>query len=137
MAERGRTGVYRLRHALCGGRAIQADIGNDAGQVFSGFRRPATRILRAEHLPDPLAYLLVGKELASIQLFEAFPHLLPKPRVMVQVLLHKLLNIGIRTGAILGRGAVNLRLNLGREMNFRRLQGKDLRGLCQACRCEA
>lgn len=61
------------------------------------------------------------KELASIQLFEALLHLLPKPGVMVQVLLHKLLNIGIRTAAMFCRGALNLRLNLGCEMDFHRL----------------
>ena len=47
--------------------------------------------------------------------------LLPKPGVTVEVLLHKLLNIGIRTAAMLGRGALNLRLNLGCEMDLHRL----------------
>lgn len=60
----------------------------------------------------------MGKEFASIQLFEPLPHLLPKPGVMVQVLLHKLLNVGIRTAAMLRRDALDLRLNLGREMDF-------------------
>ena len=60
----------------------------------------------------------MGKELASTQLFEALLHLLPKPGVTVEVLLHKLLNIGIRTAAMLGRGALNLRLILGCEMDL-------------------
>ena len=77
-----------------------------------------TCILRAEHLLHSRAHFLVGKELASIHLFEALLHLLPKPGVTVEVLLHKLLNIGIRTAAMLGRGALNLRLILGCEMDF-------------------
>ena len=91
----------------------------DKSSADSGDQR--TCILRAEHLLHSRSYFLVGKELASIQLFDALLDLLPKPGVMVQVLLHKLLNIVIRTAAMLGRGTLNLRLNLGCEMDFHRL----------------
>ena len=63
----------------------------------------------------------MGKELASVQLLEPLLHLLPKPGIMVEVLLHKLLNIGIRAAAMLGRGLLNLRFYLRCEMDFHRV----------------
>ena len=62
----------------------------------------------------------MSEALAPIQLFEALPDLLPDPRIMIEIILHKLLDITIGIAAVLRCDAVQFHLKVGIEMYFHR-----------------
>jgi hypothetical protein len=56
----------------------------------------------SEHLFDPFAHFLMREEFTVIELVQAFPDFLPKPRVVVRVTLSKRFDVFVRAAPILG-----------------------------------
>jgi len=57
----------------------------------------------------------VCQELAAIEPFQGLLHLVSEPGIVIQVVLHKLLNVLIRATAVLGGYTVELGLQFRRE----------------------
>ncbi|MGO9263154.1 MAG: hypothetical protein ACLQU1_43775 [Bryobacteraceae bacterium] len=71
------------------------------------------------------------KELPAVELFQALPHLLSKPGIVVKVVLDKLLNILFRAAAVLSRDPIELVLQGRSEMDFHYFQRRDSKAKCQ------
>jgi hypothetical protein len=99
-------------------RILLADALNDADKIVGGFWRPAELHLRAKHPFDAGYHLTVRQELSAVKLIQAFFYFLPKPAVMVQVMLDQFPDVFIRAALILRSDAIQLGFQLGGEVNF-------------------
>ena len=66
--------------------------------------------LLAKHLIDASADFFVREELPFVELLQAFCHLLAEPRVMVNVVFHKLFDVFLCAALILGSGPLHFSL---------------------------
>ena len=60
----------------------------------------------------------MSQKLSPVKLLQTMFDLLAEPRVKVQVVFHKLLDILIRATLVLDSGLFHFRLQLGRRLNF-------------------
>ena len=74
--------------------------------------------LLAEHLVDSGPDFFVRNKLPVVELLQTLCHLLAKPRVMINVMFHKLLNIFLRAALVLGSSTFHFRLQFWRKMHF-------------------
>ena len=112
-------------------RVLLADVLNDADQIVGGLWRPAELHLRAEHPFDTGYHFAVGQELSAVKLIQALFYFLPKPAVMVQVLLDQFLDVFVRVALILRSDTIQLGFQLGGEVNFHALRLPVGGRLCQ------
>src|ERR1700730_12892602 len=96
-----------------------------------GGHPPAELHLLAKHLIDASADLFVSQELPPVELLQASCHLLAEPCVMIDVVLHKLLDIFLRAALALGSGPLHFRLQLRRKMHFHISQTRFTQRRCQ------
>jgi len=64
-------------------------------------------------LLDPGPNFLLRQIFSPVELVQALLHLLAEPRVMVQVVFHKLLDVLLRAAVVLGGSTINFGLQLG------------------------
>jgi hypothetical protein len=62
------------------------------------------------------------QELPSVELLETSSHLLPEPYIVIQIVLHELLDVFVRTSLDVGGDAVKLGLQFGGEVHFHNLR---------------
>ena len=66
------------------------------------------------------------QKLPAVELLKAALHLVPEPQVVIEIVLHKLLNVFVRTAANIGSNTIKLRLQFWGEVHFHDLQGNKL-----------
>lgn len=64
----------------------------------------------------------MGQELTPVELRNTARHLLPEPYIVIQVVLHELLDVFVGASLDIGGNAVKLRLQFGGEVHFHNLR---------------
>jgi hypothetical protein len=64
----------------------------------------------------------MGQELTPVELRNTARHLLPEPYIVIQVVLHELLDVFVRAPLDFGSDPVKLRLKFGGKVHFHNLR---------------